>query len=202
MLNLLIAHHAEAAPFIEHYSLSVTKKENRLKYFESGAVRLLLTGEGEENSRASVSDFCAQLHGLEYDYWLNFGVAGSSQFPIGQLVRGSSIQYHGGESNDLAPWPIESADREIPGAIIRTVEKPELDYPGEGVFDMEVATLYSVLSEYGYDYDQRFMTLKLVSDGPARSADKLSKKAMIDLIKKNVQSITWHSDILSQTPDL
>ena len=197
MLNLLVAHHAEASPFIKRYGLTRVADSDDLDYLENETVRLLIVGQGKDKCRISILRFIKEVPCLEQDRWMNFGIAGSSQFSVGELVRGASIEGSEYETHALVDWPTNGADQNMPGAVIRTVVKPERNYKESGVYDMECAELFALLRQH--DYHKHFWVLKLVTDGPAQSVDKLRKREMTDLIRKKALVITNHSDMLLQS---
>ena len=194
MLNVLTAHGAEAAPFIKHYAMtSVTSAYDQI-YFEGKSVRALVTGQGGGQSGASLSKFCDGLPGSRNDCWLNFGLAGSSQFPLGQLVSGTEIEGPNTGQVHLQGWPQDVLQPLIPATIVRTVENPDHTYELEGVYEMEAAILHAALLKH--DYHRNLAVIKLVSDGPERSAVNIKKQDMIKIIANNSSLLTRLSDIL------
>jgi hypothetical protein len=197
MLNLLVAHHAEAVPFIERYGLTRVADSNPVKYLKNGSVRLLITGQGKDRCRAALLGFIEQVPHSDQDRWLNFGVAGSSQFSLGSLVRGASLMGSEGAALALMDWPTQEGDQRLPDSVIRTAKQPERMYKQDGVFDMEAAELYALLGQH--NCHERFWALKLVTDGPTQPVDKSTRRATIDLINIKASAITSQSDIFLQT---
>lgn len=197
MLNLLVAHHAEAMPFIERYRLTRVADSNPMKYLQNESVRLLIVGQGNDKCRASLLQFIKQVPHSDQDRWLNFGIAGSSQFSLGSLVRGASLMGAGSRALALVDWPTQEGDQKLPDSVIRTVKQSERFYKQAGVYDMEAAELHALLREH--NCHERFWVLKLVSDGPTQPADQFKQRAIIDLITKKALVIASQSDILLQT---
>lgn len=194
MLNLLVAHHAEAVPFIERYRLSKRSGDNHPDYFENASIRLLITGQGEDRSRVSTTRFCQSAPVSRGEGWLNFGLAGSSTFSVGTLTRGYAVTRSGDNNLALAKWPTMPSDQSLPEVLIRSTHDPEQRYLDSGVYDMEAFALYDVLS--GHHHQSKFWICKLVSDGPDRPLTNLNKRDLGRLIQKKAQSITVQSDIL------
>ena len=197
MLNLLVAHHAEAVPFIERYRLRKRSGDGHPDYFENTSLRLLITGQGERRSRDSTTRFCESVPVSKGEGWLNFGVAGSSMFPVGTLTRGYAVTRPGDYHLALAKWPTTEPEQSLPEALIRSVQEPEQRYLDSAVYDMEAIALYDVLSRH--HQQSRFWICKLVSDSPDRSLNNVSKRNLGDLIQKKALLITSHSDILLQS---
>lgn len=194
MLNLLVAHHAEAVPFIERYELIQVADLKPVKYLKNESVRLLIVGQGKDKCRASLLHFINQIPYSERDRWLNFGIAGSSQVSLGSLIRGASLMGSESEALALTDWPTREGDQKLPDSLIRTVKQPERIYKQAGVYDMEAAELYALLREH--NCQERFWVFKLVTDGPTQPLDKLTQREIIDLIRKKALAITNQSDIL------
>lgn len=197
MLNILTAHAAEAAPFIKRYAMSSVIGTYDQVYFEGKGVRALVTGQGGCQCSVSLSKFCSGLPGLQNDYWLNFGLAGSSQFQLGQLVNGAVIEGPRAEQVRLQGWSQKVMQTLIPATTVRTVDKPDHTYELEGVYEMEAAMLHAVLLKH--DYHRNLAVLKLVSDGPERPAVNIKKQDMIKMIENNSSLLTRLSDILLQS---
>ena len=200
MLNLLVAHYAEAAPFIERYRLRKQSIDGQMEYFENASLRLLITGQGEQRSRSSITRFCETAPVVRGDGWLNFGLAGSSNFDVGTLTLGYSVIASGHDPLPLAKWPSSESVSALPAVLIRSVEDPEKRYQENGVYDMEAWALYDVLSRRRYQ--SQFWVCKLISDGPDQPLTKSHKRDLAELIQKKASSITDQSDILLRSLNL
>ena len=72
-------------------------------------------------------------------------------------------------------------------AHICTVQSPRMSYQPHKVYDMETAGMISTLSEH--DFLNHTIVLKLISDGPGKSSDTLTKNDIQQLIHSRKKDI-------------
>ncbi|WP_423909350.1 hypothetical protein [Candidatus Spongiihabitans sp.] len=198
MLNIITALKAEAAPFIEGLSLKQQPLSKRL-IFSGCGIQLAISGPGCTNARALTSYFLGRHnpenqnpeHQRELTYWLNFGIAGSAAWEIGDLVLAHTVTDQSpGKTGQI--WTLENGiNLNLPGAHICTVESPQATYYGHNVYDMETAGMISVLSDR--NLLGRAFIVKIISDGPSKPVESLTKQDLQQMIhgrKKDILAIT------------
>ena len=175
-LTICTAHYPEAKPFIDHYRLTQYVSDNGQSYYansvnQDAAIRLLVTGQGQENCEFSLGRFFTHVKEPEADLWLNFGIAGSAGFSIGSIVLATALidQQTRTRRNlslhDGNPLPC------IPGrGEVVTAASPESLYLGDYLYDMEAAAIAGQLENRGIL--ERLVVVKLVSDGPDQPIEK------------------------------
>ena len=188
MLNIIVALKTEAAPLIEGLSL-VRQKNNTTAYpvYSGPCVKLGISGLGKSNARELTrllleeDDPDSQFNASD---WLNFGVAGSANWAVGDLVQAQIVT----EVSTGASWELGSrANLQLSAAHVYTVQTPQLVYQSDRVYDMELAGMLSVLSDR--DLLGRASSLKLISDGPGRRAGTLTKNDVHQLIQSRKKAI-------------
>ena len=182
MLNIVVAFKDEARPLINLLSLRPQQPppvgSKTFPLYECGDTRLIISGIGAGNAEAAARFLCERSGADDAPIrWLNFGIAGSAQFDIGDVVVASRIRRQScGEQWSCHRPPATG----LPDALVRTVEQPETDYAQSGVYDMEAAGICRALSE---SRAGELCCIKLVTDGPGHPASRLKMKtarAMLD----------------------
>ena len=188
MLNILTAHALEAESLIASFSLQKVEVENGQWMYCGNDIRLLVTGQGCQQSGFSVNRMLSIFLPDIADIWLNFGLAGSRNFTVGELVCCRSIDQL---ENQRLLRPIHLSDLQLPSepsflninrSDLHSVAEVETDYHFNGLYDMEGFGIASVLSEYGLL--SRMVVLKLISDGPTEGCIQTKKGIAVSTIRK------------------
>jgi hypothetical protein len=191
MLIILCAHKIEAQPFIQHYGLGQVANLGGLTVFGNPRIQLLLTGQGVQNAQKSFSRFLLKFPPQDTEYYLNFGVTGSSQFNTGTLLTIDRVIDPA--ANKAAVIDTEDGIA-LPHCPCHTVSKVECEYAQNGVYDMEAAALCDELQRH--NLLDRLRVIKLVSDGPDHPADRLGKAAIRHLVTEKASQVCCISDKL------
>lgn len=193
MLNIITALKIEAAVLIEGLSLQPLRLSKH-SIFAAHGVRLGISGPGCANARELTDYFLEARHDAhqhESTYWLNFGIAGSAGWVLGELVLAHTVSLQSSGKTGQR-WTLKnSCQLNLPGAHICTVASPQETYQGHNVYDMEAAGIVSVLSEW--DLLARAFFVKIISDGPSMPVESLTKQGLQQMIaerKKDILAIT------------
>ncbi|WP_424946897.1 hypothetical protein [Candidatus Spongiihabitans sp.] len=163
--------------------------------FSGCGVQLGISGPGCTNAQA-LTDYFLQRHSSENQnpeltYWLNFGIAGSAAWEIGELVRAHTVTDQATGKN----WTLGNGiNLNLPGAHICTVASPQAACHGRHVYDMEAAGIISALSERDLLARAQFriFCVKIISDGPSKPVESLTKQDIQQMIhgrKKDILAI-------------
>lgn len=180
MLTVLCAHLAEGMPFVDHFGLERCRHDSNL--YPGDGVRLVLTGQGVDQCRATLGRLFAAGPAAPEDTWLNFGVAGyggsavdprgagQAAYAPGMLVWIHRVHYRG-QSWTLTMQPPAGGDRSVPvtatGGCLRTVDTPETAFARPWLYDMEGGGIAGFLASG--NRLSRLAIVKLVADGPGLS---------------------------------
>ena len=190
MLNIVTAHYLEATPFINYYRLAIQRSAGGQRYYGNGEIRMLIGGQGHKNCLHSLKRYCRDFTFGDHDRWLNFGVAGSSQYPVGEVVQVERI-----EAQDVATKSLVAiTELSMPLVLDHSIQSVETGYAENGVYEMEAMTIAMFLQRSG-DLD-RLSVVKLISDGPLKPAASNTKSELKNLIRVNSASIVAASDII------
>ncbi|NKB77890.1 MAG: hypothetical protein GKR96_12870 [Gammaproteobacteria bacterium] len=182
MLKILVAFKSEAIPLIAHFGLSRNDCVDRYPLYASEYVKLIICGIGSKNALRATT--ILSEYGRDSDRWLNFGVAGSGGYVIGDFVVGGRVlDFITGDQWSLASC--EDADLQV--GEICCVNEVQKTYRGDTVYDMESAGFLRGLDVIGAT--QKGICLKLISDGPT-NADILTLKSIKQLMHNRTSELT------------
>ena len=182
--NVIVAFEAEAKPLVDSFSLvkcmDREMNDTHFTIYQGDDMRLVISGMGIEKAQMATKMM------LEDDLggrWLNFGVAGSAGYSVGELVWINEVV----EPVSGVAWKLlNPADGLNSYARLYSVARPQFQYQGDVIYDMEAAGIACSLSEAGR-LDQ-LSCLKLISDGPDNS-ERLHLKEIKRLIRDSATSI-------------
>jgi len=192
MLVILVAHHAEAAVFLEHYDLKLDQNSSGNCRYVSGQVRLLITGEGKENVQYILEKELAICETETEMIWLNFGVAGSSQHAVSDIVEVTKLA-PGSSSDSFKALNLRQKDLSL-ATSCRSFLVPQETYPERGVIDMEAYYIAKTLQSAGLL--ENMSVIKLVVDGPSNPMAELSVNQLKSRINHARRNLTEISDKL------
>ena len=184
-LRFVIAFKTEAMPVIERFGLKKQEAADDFPVFRNGQHALVLSGPGKA-AAISATEYLYKLCGTTANtFWLNFGVAGHPDLPLGTIVLAGDIS----ESDTEKVWTTQQSFASgVARSRLITVNKPETEYRQQALYDMEAAGFYAAALQY--TQADRVQCLKVVSDNrdlPAytfstRQARKLMQQAQPDLL--------------------
>lgn len=152
----------------------------------SSMINLIVSGPGGL-AAATATAYLQGLQGTQPSAaWLNIGIAGSRAFEIGDAVLAQRIidnttgqRFYPGL---CFPLPLSSTC-----ADVVSVTSPEANYPTSSVYDMEAAGFYSAALRF--TTSELIHSLKIISDNPARTVDKIDEKVVVELMTQRLPEI-------------
>lgn len=169
MLCLVVALDCEARPFIARYRLKAEPRAVGFRVYRDADTALIVAGVGRTLG-ATATAYLQGLLQLETDAaWVNIGVAGHRDYPIGALYRAHTVI----DSASGKRWhpPLVSATP-YPSATVRSVDKPETEYPDDALYDMEAAGFYPIACRFSTS--ELVQVCKIVSDNLATPVHHLT----------------------------
>ncbi len=183
-IYLVVALPAEAKPLIAHYGLKAHTPAGPFPVFRREAMVLVISGVGKINAAAG----CAYLHALSGGRadaaWLNVGVAGHAQLPLGEIVLAHRIRDAGSARNWYPPQVLEPP---CPTQAVLSVDRPEATYPGTWVYDMEAAGFYATACRFASG--ERVQCCKIISDNRAHATQQVTAKGVAQLIRARLDVV-------------
>jgi hypothetical protein len=201
-LNIIVAHKPEAQGLINGLSMVRDRDYPNHAVYAGANVKLGICGTGYQRCRAMTEILKCGLPPSsspdadgQFDFWLNYGTAGSSEFKAGELIIADSVIYPSMSRQwGLDNFPVFFSCSALNQARVCTVDNVEETYKGSSVYEMEAAGMLSVLEEAGCL--QRALVLKLVSDGPEVPIKDQTRKQMIELLDQSVPRVQLLVDAL------
>lgn len=182
-VHLVVALRAEAQPIIEHFRLSPVSRGAPFRVFLSGdeGFALVISGSGRVAAGAAV----AHLAGYGDDAgWLNVGVAGHGDRPLGAVVLAHRIR----DSHSGRAWyPPLVFEPPCPTAPLQTVDRACTDFPTDDVYDMEAAGFYDIAAKYASH--ELVHCLKVISDNRDHPVALLTRARVGELVRSNMTVI-------------
>ena len=192
-VNLVFAHKFEAQAVLEFFSLELVDNKEFKIYQNKNGMQAVITGMGFENAKSATAKLGERTlkvgtqNGLDMGVgaraWLNIGIAGHPEADIGSGFLASRI-IHRNSGDTQFPAPVLTGLEKI---TVVTVDKPELVYPENAVYEMEAAGFWaSAIECTSLEFVQ---VLKIVSDNKKQSIDTVTKQLVVDLIRGKLERI-------------
>ncbi|MFQ6615777.1 MAG: spore photoproduct lyase family protein [Fidelibacterota bacterium] len=186
-LNIVAALLPEAEPLIRRFNLTKSDDRSPLPIYTnpSETVRLVVSGVGAESAGEAVSILASRTGSPDRTVWLNVGIAGHRDFPVGTPVLARRIT----DSITGRSW-------DLPGSVVlpcrstsvTTVNEPLETFPNGDVFEMEASGFYAAACQVATP--DRIQVLKIISDNHRSSFRKISAARVKDLMERNLHVIT------------
>ena len=193
LVTLVVALPAEVGPLKEVFQLKSLRAMNNVFQSDQG-VRLLVTGVGRKNVNQSFAILArsesARESPLFSPAWLNIGIAGHRELPVGEVMIANKISCALSAQSSF-PTPVLSG-RNF-GEVI-SVNEPELAYPQNAAYDMEAHAFWDMALNYGkLDLIQ---CSKLVSDNPHDGVEKITAALIAEIFHAASYEILQQVDLL------
>jgi len=185
-LNFVIALPAEAKPIIHHFGLKRDNSHSLFKTYRSqdSSLWLVISGVGKDSAATSTEFLATVSEADEKTAWLNVGIAGQKDLPVGTSVLADKIT---DPDTDQTWYPLITFTPFCKTASIKTVLQHLDDYPTNDVYEMEAAGFYSTASQIASP--ELVHVLKVVSDNFRSSVEEISGAKVENLIKDKLEVI-------------
>ncbi len=193
MINLVVALQAEARPIIEAFDLVQDSPTGIFPVYCNDGLSLVVSGVGRSLCAAAVTHLFHRTAQSVDQAWLNIGIAGHQQVPIGSVLLASRITEQVSGRSWYPPYVL---DVELPRSPLVTVDQPERCYPECCAYDMEASSFYQIASRCSTG--ELIQSLKIISDGPGSNLD-LTVDQISQLIADQISLI---ESVLGQLSDL
>lgn len=193
MSVFVVALSAEARPLIDALKLK-RLIDKPWPYYSNGEDHLILTGIGQLNAAAACGWMIGHEPTLARVPWLNVGIAGHADLPLGSLCWVERLNYKHG--NLYPALHIRSA---LIGRALQTIEEASTNYPDNSLLDMEGLAFY--LSCSRFVPIELLHLLKVVSDNRENSIQAIDKAMTSALIKDNTADILSFAQGLTDLAD-
>jgi hypothetical protein len=174
-INLVVALPAEAKAINQILKLQRVQPEQGLPLYTGDGMALVVSGPGMQAVKTGVRQL-QQCNARDRSGWLNIGIAGHTDLPLGQTVIASRvIGPEPGYDRDLQPLSCAGC-RALP---VCTVSRPMTDYPEVWAYDMEAAGFVASAEET--TTLSRIQVLKVISDNRHHSIERINARMVKEL---------------------
>ena len=184
MINIVCALTAEAQPVVDRYKLRPAGDNLPFSLFLGERVRVLVTGVGKPASAAGVGYLFAHSTACRHDGWLNLGVAGHGQRPVGTTCLVTRFL---DRASHRSWYPPQIYQWEMPRLELITVDSPETDFPDDRLFDMEGSAFAAACIRWATG--ELVQSIKVVSDNRETVHRRLGKREVSQLIATSLDDV-------------
>jgi len=182
MIYIVCALHCEAKPLIDNYKLSL-EQDAVFPIFSNEQIKIIVAGIGKTSTAAAMAYLYARNQELPYCAWLNVGIAGHKNLPLGSLVNVNKIS-----DSSMNWYPVRPENSKQLGAELKTVDAPVEHYQDEALVDMEASAFMATALRFSPV--ELLQVLKVISDNEENHIDNINKKQVQQLIEQNLKEIS------------
>ena len=178
----VIALEPEAKPLIDLFDLHPLSNNLNFPVYinpKSGHA-LVISGIGSSKAAAAATYLKMLFNVQRYVAWINIGIAGFCEEPIGQLFQ--AIKVHD-TARKTSYFPGFRLSKIVKCQTLHTVAQPETKYSEAVLFDMEASGFCEIASMFSCN--ELVFVLKIVSDTPKSPVSLVSREAIKQLIYQN-----------------
>ncbi len=186
MLHIICALKPEAAPLLDHFRLrpqATPSGAPRIYQDRDATISLTRCGMGAA-AAAAAADFTREYFQADKTHaWLNTGVAGHADLPLGQAVFIKKVT----DAATRQSWfPSRAFATVLPACDLVTLERPGRAYQAE-VFDMECAGFFRAVTKFATL--ELVHSIKIISDNAAQPMEQVRPALIRRLVAQNLPAI-------------
>ena len=178
----VIALEPEAKPLIDLFDLHPLSNNLNFPVYinpKSGHA-LVISGIGSSKAAAAATYLKMLFNVQRYVAWINIGIAGFYEEPIGQLFQAIKVY---DTARKTSYFPGFRLSKIVKCQTLHTVAQPETKYSEAVLFDMEASGFCEIASMFSCN--ELVFVLKIVSDTPKSPVSLVSREAITQLIYQN-----------------
>jgi hypothetical protein len=198
MLNVVVAHAAEARPLVARYGLRGEPGHGAFTIYRGGSLTVAAGGAGKTAAAAATAYLFAAGGGVRDGAWVNIGMAGHAELEVGRGLLAHKVTDEGSGASWYPPLVVETT---CPSASVLTVERLEEDYEGERLYDTEAAGFFAAASRFATA--ELVQAFKIVIDNHgATLGERFTPEVMEDLVASKLGLLDGLFDELRRAADL
>jgi hypothetical protein len=182
MLRFVVAVAPEADALVRRYRMEL--QEGAFRWYRSEAAALVISGVGKTAAAAATGYLHAKTGEEPLGVWLNFGTAGHRDRPRGDLVLAHTVR-DAASGESFHPTLLDGPDLEA--VEIRTVERPEVEFDSDALYDMEAYGF--VATAIRFSTSELVQSIKIVSDNRGTTAAAWTPEAVRDLVEERADDV-------------
>ena len=182
----VIALPSEARPIISAFKLTKTDDEAVFPIYKNEVTGqlLIISGIGQMNAAAATSYICGRYNVPAWVAWINIGIAGYAQEPLGKLFQVAKVT---NERQTRVAYPGFRFSKLTPLTTLITREQPCNDYKTDTLYDMEGLAFAELASRFSCN--ELTFLFKVVSDTNAKQLRRIKPSYVEKLLAQNMRTI-------------
>lgn len=180
----MVALPCEANPLIRRYRLSRLMDERVFPMYRNESITLTVTGVGKTAMAAGVAYTHAVFGKPGLSAWLNAGVAGHPDFPVGKACLAHKIT---DRDSGRSWYPPFVATPPCCTESLLTGSSPETAYSEPALYDMEGSAFYDTASRFSSS--ELVQCFKIVSDNRRFPVDSVPAERVASLLGQRLDTI-------------
>lgn len=190
---LFVALPCEAKPLIEHFKLKKELSIHAFSIYRNAHLSLTVTGVGKSAMAAGVAYSLTLFPSPALPVLLNIGIAGHRTQTLGSVLAADKIIDQDSERNY---YPQLVATPPCATHTIITVSRPQMEYPGESLYEMEAAAFYETAIRFSSS--ELIQCIKIISDNKSNPTEQIKAAQVSHWIQDALPIIEEYAQQLSQ----
>ncbi|MCK5728281.1 MAG: hypothetical protein KAH08_03580 [Methylococcales bacterium] len=180
---IFVALPCEAKPFITNLNLKkVQNTPHPFAIYKHDDIVLTVSGVGKIAMAAAVAYTLATFKSINKPVLLNIGIAGHPSAPLGQLWCANKIV---DVESERCFYPQAMVKLSYSSTTIYTASKPNLEYPENGLYEMEASSFYETAAYFSSA--ELIHVLKVVSDNKIDAIETINAKKVSHWLAASVE---------------
>jgi hypothetical protein len=182
MLRFVVAVAPEADALVRRYRMEL--QEGAFRWYRSEAAALVISGVGNTAAAAATGYLHAKTGEEPLGVWLNFGTAGHRDRPRGDLVLAHTVR-DAAFGKSYHPTLLDGPDLEA--VEIRTVERPEVEFDSDALYDMEAYGF--VATAIRFSTSELVQSIKIVSDNRESTLAAWTPASVREIVEGRINDV-------------
>lgn len=184
-LRFVVALQAEARPLVERFGFAPLAESHAFHVYRGERGWAIVAGPGKVAAAAGTAYLHLLSGGEPGHVWLNVGIGGHCQRPVGDALIAHKIQ---DAASGVSWYPPLVVDLPCPTASVLTVERVEEEYTLPWVHDGEAAGFYPTACRFSTS--ELVQSFKVISDNPEATLERSPSASFVEkLIRDNLEKI-------------
>ncbi len=184
MPNIIVALKCEATPLIQYYGLKHVSGNHPFPVYEKDDIILTVSGPGKVAAAAATAFIHTLLVQDAHSSWLNLGISGHKNRPIGQGVLAHKIS-DAATNKNWYPGIVFTPQCESVNLI--TIDQEKDQYHENAIYEMEAAGFFEIASRFSTV--ELIHCYKVISDNELNPIANITEKLVMELIFANLEEI-------------
>lgn len=183
MIRFVTALRSEALPLVARYEM--TPRPGAIPWYASASssAALVVSGVGKRASAAATAFLHAKTGEARDGVWLNVGIAGHGMREPGDVLLAHTVR----DAATGECWYPPRLELDLPGVAVVSVDRPEIEFERDAVYEMEAAGFYATAIRFGTS--ELVQVVKITSDNREHSFRELTAARVTSLVESAIEDV-------------